>query len=51
MRATLDEATDAWSAWWGQFWSLLISGVGVYILFNKKEDAIEEIKSGKEIEK
>ena len=48
---TLGETVDAWSALWGIFWSLLISGVGVYIFFNKKEDAIEEIKSGKEIKK
>ena len=49
--STLDEAIDAWSALWGLFWSLLISGAGIYIFFNKKEDTIEEIKNSKKIKK
>ena len=48
---SLDGEADAWSVFWGLLWSLPISGAGVYIFFNKKEDAIEEIKSSKEIKK
>ena len=48
---TLDDAIDTLPALWGLFWSLLISGIGVYIFFNKKEDAIEEIKSDKKVKK
>ena len=47
--ATLDDetATDIWSLIWGVGWGVLISGAGVYIFFNEKEDDIEKIKNNK----
>ena len=47
--ATLDDNTaeGAWPIIWGVGWGILISLVGVYILFNEKEDDIEKIKNNK----
>ena len=45
--ATISDTPDFWSLVWGVAFGTFISGVGVYIFFNKKEDNIEEIKNTK----
>ena len=42
--ATIAEGSDIWSLIWGIASGALICGIGVYLLFNKKEDDIDEIK-------
>lgn len=38
------DGADTWSVVWGVAWGLFVSGIGIYLFFNKNEDTIEEIK-------
>lgn len=42
--AMIGEGVGGFEFFWGSAWALVFIGVGVYLLFNKKEDDIEEIK-------